>query len=177
MSRSVAVTYAKAFYEVAKESSEQEKTDQDLKSFCEMVTSSDTLLKVFKAPIFSTGEKVRLVRDLATKLSLSPLSQKMLEILAEKNRISFVREIADLYNKHLKTDAGIVNGILISAVALDAKEVDDLKSTIENKISKKVELKSLVNKDLLGGFVVNVDGKTFDASVRSRLNKLQQILN
>jgi F-type H+-transporting ATPase subunit delta len=50
-------------------------------------------------------------------------------------------------------------------------------ATIKKLTDKKVELVNVVDKDILGGFVLRLDDLQYDASVSSQLQSLKQKLS
>lgn len=173
----VETIYAKALYGHAKEKSNTNDFFKGLSDFCEIVDGNEKLKRVLSAPIFNASEKAALVKEICGKLGSSDSVTASLVLLANKGRIDCVSGVCEQFRNLMDAEAGLVKGRLVSAVSLNESEINKLKSTIEAKIKKKVELQTTTNRDLLGGFVVNVDGKTFDASVRSRLTRLQVALN
>ena len=80
------------------------------------------------------------------------------------------REFHTAYNVH----KGIGKATITTAVPLDA----ELRSEFENIVKKlsttdKVELIEKVDKDIIGGFVLNVGDRQIDASIKNKLKALK----
>src|SRR5690606_2319924 len=61
-----------------------------------------------------------------------------------------------------------------SAVQLDPSLIADIGRKIEEQTGRKVELRSHVDPDVLGGIVLQVGDRVLDASVRNRLERLRK---
>jgi ATP synthase F1 delta subunit len=63
---------------------------------------------------------------------------------------------------------------LTSAVELDPEVVERVGAKIERQTDRKVQLRSQVDGDLLGGLVLQVGNMVLDGSIRNRLEKLRK---
>ena len=63
---------------------------------------------------------------------------------------------------------------LTSAVELDPEFVERVGAEIERQTDRKVQLRSQVDGDLLGGLVLQVGNMVLDASIRNRLERLRK---
>ena len=61
-----------------------------------------------------------------------------------------------------------------SAVELDPDVVEKVAAEIEKQTDRKVELRSTVDEDIVGGIVLQVGDKVLDARIRNRLEKLRK---
>ena len=68
------------------------------------------------------------------------------------------------------------NGKLKTAVPLDQKAVDAIKKRFEKILGTEINLAIEVDPTLLGGFVVNVQNKVYDRSIKSHLTKLKNYI-
>ena len=75
----------------------------------------------------------------------------------------------ELFHQHQRS---ISKAEVISATALDAAELDKIKTMAESKFDSKLEVETKIDEDLLGGFMINVGNKRIDLSLKSRLEAL-----
>lgn len=66
--------------------------------------------------------------------------------------------------------------IIISAAGLNASETDSIRDAVSRKIKEKLPVKTLIDKSLLGGFVVRVGDWTWDASLITKLKTLRSAI-
>ena len=69
---------------------------------------------------------------------------------------------------------GIRTAEIISAVGLDDKLRKQVYETVKNSTKSEVELIEKVDKKLIGGFILRLGDKQYDASIVSSLRKLAQ---
>lgn len=63
-----------------------------------------------------------------------------------------------------------------TAYQLDQKLTEDIKHQIEKYTGKNIELKSTVDARLIGGLIIHIEDRLFDASVSGKLLRLKNDL-
>lgn len=169
--------YAKAVYELAG-SKDVQQVAQQLRDFQEAVRSHAGLTSALAGPTSQAGSRRAILSDLATPLGLSGLSKKLLELLATRGRMAYVPEIIEQLEAMIENSQGVMVGKVRSAVELSAEEVSVLSASLAKRIGGggKVRLTQEVDPSLLGGMVATVGGRTFDASLRSQIEKFKNEL-
>ena len=96
-------------------------------------------------------------------------------LLAEENVISQTDKIINEFIKIWNKEQGIVEAEIKSARELDETQIKSLQSYIK-KLAKArtVEIKTVENKNLLGGVVIKYGDKILDASLLAKLDSLKQ---
>ena len=87
-----------------------------------------------------------------------------LQLLCEKGRIGFFTECVEVYHALLDASEHRSHAKVTSAVPLDKQERDKLLRKLSDMCGGEVSVEYSVDAALLGGFVVEVDGKIMDAS-------------
>ncbi len=100
-----------------------------------------------------------------------------LELLCEKGRISCFSESANEYKALLDASERISNATVTSAVELTADEKQKLKAKLEKINNGVVNIDYLIDETLLGGLIVEIDGKILDGSLRHRLREVKEVMN
>lgn len=172
---SVATVYSKALYGAAKEAGGLDKIGTDLKEFQSLFRVSADLRKALYSSLFDAGTRAKVAEAVAKEIKAQPLSVKFLALLARKNRMAQLGAILDEFNKLRDREAGVVKGDLRTAVDLPAAEIEELAASLSKRVGKRVQLNQERDESLIGGFVANVDGKTFDSSLRTQLRNLKEI--
>ena len=91
-------------------------------------------------------------------------------------RLGQLRAIAESYRAALRDLRGWVDVKVRSAVPLDDAQRGRLQEVLAASTGRKPALIERVDPALIGGIVVEVEGKKFDASVASRLQDLSEAL-
>ena len=100
-----------------------------------------------------------------------------LKLLCEKKRINSLKDCIFEYNLLLNMRASIITAKVTSAVKLTKKQQDDLRAKLKKKYGKTVELKCFIDETLLGGVIVEIDGKITDGSLRQKLQDIKEVLS
>lgn len=100
-----------------------------------------------------------------------------LQLLCEKGRMPYFMESVDEYQELLDASEHIANAKVTSAVELTEEEKQKLISKLELIEKGKVHAEYFVDATLLGGLIVEVDGKIMDGSLRHRLHEVKEVMN
>ena len=170
---SVAKSYAKALYEVARDESSVE---TQLEVFLKILDDSRELRVALFGPVSTAKEKAAITTSIAKQLGFSVLTTRFLALLGRKRRLSLLREIKDAFVEvRLAAEGGIL-GKLDVADNLDEAEVNGLAKAFGHKLGKKVVFNVSKDPALLAGMKVTVNGVTYDGTLRSQLQRLRDRL-
>ncbi len=173
----IGTVYAKAIYELAGPKGELDLVAKQLRDFQEAVTSHAGLASVLAGPTSQAGSRKAILNDLASGLGLSGLAKKLLDLLASRGRMAYVPEIIQQLEAMIEGAQGIMVGKVRSAVELSADEVSVLGAALAKRIGGgRVRLTQEVDPSLLGGVVATVGGRTFDASLRTQIERFKNEL-
>ncbi len=172
----IASVYANAVFEVAQEKKQLESVVQELKEFAEALQTSAALRASLGGAGVDPQKRLAILGDVMNALSMSPLVKRFLEVLASKGRILVVPEILQDLETRMEADRGIVSGHVRSAVELSPDELAVLSKALEKRVGKKIRLAQSTDPNLLGGVVATVAGKTFDASLRTQIERFRNEL-
>jgi F-type H+-transporting ATPase subunit delta len=172
----VASVYAKAVFELAKEKGQLDAVYKELKSFWDICHASQPLKAVVAGAGINPNDRKAVLKDITKALGLGQISARLLDMLAARNRVSVMPELLKNLEKMIETGEGIQSGEVRSAVELSAQEVETLGAAIAKRVGGKVRLHQVVDPSLLGGVVATVAGKTFDASLRTQIERFKNEL-
>lgn len=168
----VAARYAKSLIELAKEKNVVEAVYEDMKLFKNTVDQNRNLMLALQSPVVRHEKKLGILKALF-ETKVNPVSYSIFTIITQKNREAILDAIADEFIKAYDTYRGIQKATVITTTPL----TDDLRKQF-NKIvaeatGKTVELEEKIDPALIGGYLLRVDDRQIDASLRSRLNELK----
>ncbi len=175
-SSAVAKRYARALVGIGAERKLVEQFDEELTKVREAFASEAFLRLLLESPTFPLAKKKAILADLVETLKLSDGMRAFLGLLLEKDRIGFLEQIAEMY-RHLADDlAGVQRARVISAVALDDRQQQAIRQSLEKQTGKTIELTVDVNPELIGGIQVEIAGRLFDASLKTQLKRIEDTL-
>jgi F-type H+-transporting ATPase subunit delta len=99
---------------------------------------------------------------------------RFLSLLLERDRLGHLPGIVSCYRRLLNEAKGRVDAKVISATALEPAMVERVRGQLHAISNKEVILQQVVEPDLLGGLQVELEGKIYDGSVRTQLEKMKQ---
>lgn len=169
----LASRYAKSLLDLAVEKNSVEDTLADIKYMESLCRNSAEFTNMLRSPVINATKK----QDIITAVigdSLKPLAQAFIKLLVNKGREENLPEIATAFISQYKEMKNIKPVTLTTAGPIS----DELKQAIIKKIDAalpdaQIELTEKVNEDLIGGFVLQLEDKLFDASVRRDLNDVK----
>ena len=167
-------TYARALFEAAKEEGRLERVHEELGDFAATVGEVEQLRSVLESPELETRVKAGLIDDVLGKAD--PLVRNFVRLVVEKGRAAELAEIAREFEALVARDQGILDVELTTAVELSQKDFDQLVERVGKASGRKVRASRAVDPSLVGGLVLQVGSRRMDASIRGRLDRLQQEL-
>ncbi len=97
-------------------------------------------------------------------------------LLCEKRRLSELSDVFTDFSKLREWANKTVVATVTSAVALNTEQEKKLISALEKKTGKKVALKTVIDKSVLGGLTVTLDGEVIDGSVKTNINNIRKVI-
>lgn len=170
-----AARYATALLDLSIEQNVLDNVHGDIQMIDELCNSNRDLLAFFHSPIIQTRRKLE-VYDAMFKGKVSEMTLGFLKLITKNKRENIVPEITESFIQQYRKHKGILDVYVRSAVKLE----DNVKKQITDKIKKSfdgdVVLHESIDESLVGGFVVRIDDKQIDASIKSQLTNLKNIL-
>tara|TARA_B100001123_G_scaffold207605_1_gene235152 strand:+ start:51079 stop:51630 length:552 start_codon:yes stop_codon:yes gene_type:complete len=176
--RAAAKRYARALLEVSQKDTDPEVVGQDLLGVVTVIASYPKLDQVFASPGIPAARKKALVSELFLRLGdLAPVTKRLLVLLSERDRLSLIREISEVYQDELMELRNIVRARVTTAWELELASVTSIKKALEEATGKQVEVDVNVDTTLLGGIVTQIGSTVYDGSVAGHLGRLRQRLS
>ena len=167
--------YAAALLQIAIENNTVQETLNDVRDIHSTVIDSKELQLFLKSPVIKPKEKA----DALLSLFKDKVSKQVLDFLSvvtSKGREDILKEITaafiDAYNEH----AGIIKVEVKTASTLDEAQINELTKMLEKSTSKKVLLDLQEQESLRGGISVKINDTVIDATVKHKLEQLEQKL-
>ena len=106
----------------------------------------------------------------------SVLLRRLLHLLAQRNRLALLPDVARAFGELWNAARGTVPAEAVSAVALSAEQQRAVALALGRATGRDVELSTAVDPELLGGLLVRIEGQIYDGTVRGRLRALRERL-
>lgn len=170
----VSIRYAKSLIGLAAERGVLAEVERDVRAILTTVEGSRELARMLESPVIKSDTKEKVVDRVFTG-HLDALTLAFLKILLAKGREPLVKPICEATVRLLREMRGVHTAEVRTAHPL-APEVRERLMQRLNALAGGVELQERVDPDLLGGFVLRVDDRMLDASVKRQLTLIRREL-
>lgn len=171
MSRA-AIRYAKAILDTAISSGTAAKVNDDMTSIVTTVESNAELKEFLSSPIIDSNSKMNVLTEVFA--SVQAETQSLFRLLQENKRFEILGSIATQFNALFDE----MNGIEVAKVTTAFPITADLEAKVLDKIAtisnKKVTIENIVDPSIIGGFILRIGDKQYNASVANRLQELRR---
>ena len=167
----ISIRYAKALLSSAKEAKVEEKVYSEMTTLDSAFAQIQLLKQAMTNPTLTKEEKIKLLNSVFNNKA-SKLTQGFITLVVENGREDYFHRIALSFQELYRKDKNIVVTHLTTATELDEPLKKKIINSVEEQENSKVELRTEVNPDIIGGYILDIDGKRLDASIIRQLSKL-----
>lgn len=171
MSRA-AIRYAKAILETAISSGRANQVNEDMKSIITAIDSSADLKEFLASPIITSEVKMKALSEVFG--SVQGDTKSLFRLLQENKRFEILAAIATQYNAQFDE----MNGVEVAKVTTAFPITADLEAKILAKAAtistKKLTIQNTIDPSIIGGFILRIGDKQYNASVSNRLQELKR---
>jgi F-type H+-transporting ATPase subunit delta len=177
-SRTAAARYARAVLDVAtKESVDLDRIARELDEFTSFLREQPALERIMLNPAVPAPRKRAAMEQLTGRSGFTPIVAKLLVLLADRDRIALLKDIAPIYHDLVAERHNVVRAEITSSEPLSPQRAAAIEQKLAAVTGKKVSMTTRVDKDLIGGVVARVGSTVYDASVATQLKKIRDRLN
>ena len=171
----VAVRYAKALFLSAREQKVLDPVRADMELLLEAVAGIPDIMLLLESPILDSAKKSSALTEIF-KSRVSGLSLDFIKLVTSNKREEYLPGMARYFVQLYKEEKGIQVATISSAIRLEKGSSDQIREMIKAAFKTEIELEQEIKKDLLGGFVLRVENKQLDASVKGKLASIKKEL-
>ncbi len=162
--------------EVAESPDKAAGVHHELQRFDAARQESSELRDLYANPGIDVEPKLRITDALASRLGISALGKRVLDVLVRNRRINDLGAVDEALAEMIRQATGTVAAEVRSAHPLSDADVAELRRVLEKKAGRKVELQLSTDPSLIGGFVARIGSELYDASVAGKINKFRESL-
>jgi F-type H+-transporting ATPase subunit delta len=171
--RDSATRYARALLEVAVSEDDPQKVGEGLAAFAALVSGHDELGAVFANPAVPAEGKKKIIGDLAQRLGLRPSVTKILQMLADQDRLPLIGDLAAVYGERLMEHQHVIRAAVTTASPLGKEHFDLLQQRLAHVTGQQVTMTASVDPSLIGGMVARIGDTVYDGTVATQLANLR----
>jgi len=165
--------YAAALFELADERKALDQVAADLRSLRQLLAESPDLRRLVLSPILSRIEQGKAIVAVAERAGFDGLTRSFLGLVAHNRRLFAVPAMIEAFLQRLAARCGEVTAEVTSAQELTPAQLSAVNEQLRKAVGSKIAVEVKVDKNLLGGLIVKVGSRMVDASLRSKLHRLQ----
>lgn len=172
MSKLISSRYAKALFEIAKESGKIDIFESQLNAITTALNDEE-FLGVFNHPQVTSSEKFNILKNtFEGKVEQEIIA--LFDIIIKKNReseiINIFSEVLSMINEY----KGITTAFIYSAKMMTASQVSDIKEKLSKKLNKQVRTKTYISEELVAGVKIIVDDIIIDTTFKKRIADIKK---
>lgn len=165
--------YAKALFKYATEKGCTQEVYGEAKRLSNSFAAVDNLQKTIDNPYLPVADKEKVLLTASGSEKGGVLDRFMMMVIGN-NREDYMRNIVLAYEKIYRQANDIAQVEITTAAELSDTELDKIKNLVqEHEKGKTLEFYHSVDPDIIGGFIVKIDSKLLDASIKNEFKKLR----
>ena len=178
----LAVRYAKALYEYALENNVAKEVYELSRTVLGSFAANASLSKTIEDPLLGKKEKLSLMMASAglTNASgdekVSAVAENFFKLLITNKRESYLVSSVRYFQLIYRKENNIGTAKIKTAVPLEEPMEKRILQRASDILGKSGELETVVDPEIIGGFILDVDDYRIDASVLTQVNKIKRKL-
>lgn len=169
----VSKRYAKSLLDLATETGHLEQAYDDMKLVHATLMQSRDLNAMFRSPVIGVDKKLAVINAVFAK-NVGELVGKFMRLITEKGREAQLQAIAESFVKLYNLRKGITEAVVTSANNLSPDAREKVLALVKQHVGGEVQLKEVVNPDLIGGFVLRIGDHQVDTSILTQVRKMRK---
>ncbi|MCX2475171.1 ATP synthase F1 subunit delta [Pedobacter sp. MC2016-05] len=170
----VAGRYAKSLIDLAVENNGLAESYNDMVLFEKVVDETPELEAILKNPIVPLDKKIGILNGIFAD-KLGKLTLAFFKIVVNKGRSAILFATAKQFIQQYNKIKGIVTADVTTATTLSPTAKQEIIAIVKRELgANEVIVKEKIDEKLIGGFILKVGDKQFDASIASGLSKLKK---
>ncbi len=162
--------YAKSLVDVAVEQNQLEAVCADIRLLKSICKSNRDFVNLLKSPVIKPSVKGKIIESI-TKDSVGNITSGFIRLLVTKGRETYLPEILSSFIEQYNKIREIHKVKIVTAFPLG----EDMIQTILAKVGeiKNIELETVVDESLIGGFILETGDKYIDATILRELKDVR----
>ena len=165
--------YARALFVLSLEEGKTDEYASDLKIIEDALDTNPGFSDLLTSPAIKLSERLDMI-DKVFSQSVSRYVLSFIKLMCEKKRLVCLKECIEEY-RGLREEFKKISFVkVVSAVELSEDEKNRLVSKLEKTSGKNVNAEFVVDQSILGGIIVETDGKILDGSLKYKLKDVKE---
>ena len=168
--------YATALYEFAEEQHALNEVIAEAEGLLKIISENETLRNVLNNLSLDTVQSKAIMTELMNHCGFSQILQNFVGVVANNRRLADLKSFLMAFFALVNLRRGITAAEVITASPLTDMQRAQLKDRFSQAGYNKVDIQERIDSKILGGIIVRIGSKLYDASLQSRLNRLYNVM-
>jgi F-type H+-transporting ATPase subunit delta len=170
-----AIRYATAILDLATSKGVAEVVNNDMKLIASTINGNLELSAFIQNPTLKVEVKEKALLEVFA--GIDAVTQGLFHLLFENKRFEILEAIAEEYSKLSDIMNGVEVAKVTTAIPMDAELEAKVLAKIATLSDKKITIENIVDASIIGGFILRIGDKQYNASVANRLQVLKRELS
>ena len=171
----LADTYAQALLDNAPDSTRAEELAEELDAIVQLLDECEEFDTLLTRAMLNKEQREGIVDRVFTG-RVSELTEAFVTVLARRDRLEVFRPSAAMFRTLLNIRNGLLEVHATTATPLDPQRHAEIAKMISEQLDSEIILIDHVDPEMLGGVVIRVGDRVFDASLSASIEKLSNRL-
>jgi len=171
----LATAYARSVLELATERNVADAIGQELSQIAELIESDPSVQTFLASPAVGEAHRGQAIAK-AFGGRVSELTFNLLQVMSQKGRLGQIRQVASAYADLLQDQKGIIEVDVTVAEKLTDEQLRDVSQKVGAALKREAVVHQYVDPSLIGGLLLRVEDRLFDASVKAQLRAVRRQL-
>ncbi|WP_033160980.1 F0F1 ATP synthase subunit delta [[Mycoplasma] collis] len=176
MNKIKVTNYANALFSIAQEENKLEKFLNEFSEIVKIFFEHNKILVILSSFNIDKEEKDLILNNIFNNFDYEKLLINFLKLLAKNNFINSIFDIFNLFKKIAYKHLNIKIATVYSTRKLTDKEIEKIKSKIEQKNNYKLKIFNKIDKTLIAGIRVEIDNVIIENSITSKLENIKNYI-
>ena len=167
-----AIRYAKAILDSAKDNNNADSVNADMTSIVNAIHDSAELKEFLHSPVVKGEIKFSSVTEIFA--SAQKETKSLFQLLLVNKRFELLQDVAIQYNAFHDELNGKETAVVTTAFPLSAELEAKVLAKIATFSTKNITIQNIVDPAIIGGFILRMGDKQYNASVANRLQNLKR---
>jgi F-type H+-transporting ATPase subunit delta len=170
-----AIRYAKAILEMAQASGTAAQVNEDMALVASTIAGNAELADFIVSPTTKGDSKEAALKEIFA--GSQNITQGLFHLLRENRRFEILGQVAAEYKNQFDEVNGVETATVTTAFPLTPELENKVMDKIREFSNKKITIKNIVDPAIIGGFILRIGDKQFNASVANSLLTLRRELS
>ena len=168
----ISIRYAKSIYVLSEQQNNLETILKDMKIVLSLIKESKDFKNFLLSPILKPNKKIEIIENiLGSQVSKETIQH--ITLITNNSRESFLDQIIINFIKIYKKQKNILSVKIKSPYEINKEQKDLIVKYLGYSENQKIDFQIEIDKKIIGGLIVETEGKQLDISILSKLQALK----